>query len=171
MGAPTHVIEYTGGLAVTVDFVMLQDFLAPLSALGEDGNWYLALYPLPAGMSYEKMRKANMGPTQYVQAAGTADKMAVEVRKPGGEQWGADFVRFGVGHPHDGVAPVDVPLLLPHGTEMISAPEVFGAEEAAEIFMAYYATGQIPDGYVLRPIEGYAADGELIDLRGIATAP
>ena len=171
MGAPTHVIEYTGGMAVTVSsFPMLQNFLAPLNALGQDGNWYLALYPLPAGMSYEQMRKANVGPTEYVQAAGTADNMAVEVRKPGGEQWGAEFVRYGVGHPHEGIAPVDVPLPLPHGTELISAPEVFAADEAAQIFMAYHETGEIPDGYVLRPIEAYTVDGGQIDLRGMATA-
>lgn len=166
MGIPTHVIEYSSGRSITVgSFTMLNYFLPPLKRLGGDGNWYLVLYRLPDGMSYEQMRKENIGPTEYVQAAGTADKMAVEVRKPAGEQWGATWVRYGIGHPHDGPAPVDVPLPLPHATEMITAPEVFTADEAAEIFMHYHRAGTIPDGYLLRPIEGYTPDGGHIDLR------
>jgi hypothetical protein len=42
---------------------------------------------------------------------------------------------------------------------MISKPEVFTADEAAELFHSYYTTGAIPSKYTLRPIEGYGADG------------
>jgi hypothetical protein len=51
---------------------------------------------------------------------------------------------------------------------MVSAAEVFAADEAAELFISYYRTGDIPPGYVLRPVEGYTRDGGLIDLRGVA---
>lgn len=57
---------------------------------------------------------------------------------------------------------------LPKGAEFVSAPEVFEAEEAAEIFIAYYRTGDIPPQYTLRPVEGYTVDGDLVDLRGVA---
>lgn len=168
MGVPTHVMEYTGGWADTMGAGSgwLQ-FFSPLNMLGKNGNWYVIFFALPADMSYDQMRKEKMGATEYVQAAGTAEKMAVEIRKLGGEQWGAKWVRYGIGHPHDGVAPVNVPLELPNGTEWISGPEVFAAEEAAQIFISYYKTGAIPDEYVLRPIEGYDAEGRLIDLVGV----
>ena len=167
MGVPTHVMEYTGGSAMAMGggSGWLQ-FFGPLNMLGKNGNWYVIFFALPDGVSYDQMRAEKIGANEYVQAAGTAEKMAVEVRKLGGEQWGAKWVRYGIGHPHDGVAPVNVPLELPNGTEMISAPEVFAAEEAAKIFISYYKTGAIPGEYVLRPIEGYDADGRLIDLLG-----
>ncbi|WP_157897090.1 hypothetical protein [Mycobacteroides salmoniphilum] len=46
-------------------------------------------------------------------------------------------------------------IRLPHDAEYVSYPEVFNSEEAAEIFIYHYATGHIPGGYMLRPIEGY----------------
>jgi hypothetical protein len=144
-------------------------FFGPLNMLGKNGNWYVIFFALPDGLTYDQMRKKKIGATEYVQAAGAAEKMAVEIRKLGGEQWGAKWVRYGIGHQHEGTAPVDVTLELPLGPEMISAPEVFAAEETAQIFMSYYKTGEIPDGYMLRPIEGYTADGDLIDLRGVAS--
>lgn len=91
----------------------------------------------------------------------------LDIRKPGGEQWGADWVRYFIGHPHEGEAPLDVPIELPRGPEYVSAAEVFEAEEAANIFFTYYKTGDIPPGYVLRPVEGYTANGGLIDLRAV----
>jgi hypothetical protein len=44
--------------------------------------------------------------------------------------------------------------------------EVFDAEKAAQLFMSYYRTGDVPPGYGLRPVEGYASDGQLVDLWG-----
>lgn len=168
MGVSTHVMEYTGGSALAMDAGSgwLQ-FFGPLNMLGKNGNWYVILFALPDGLTYDQMRKEKIGATEYVQAAGTAVKMAVEICKLGGEQWGASWVRYGIGRQHEGTAPVDVVLELPLGPEMISAPEVFAAEEAAQIFMSYYKTGEIPDEYMLRPIEGYTADGDHIDLRGV----
>lgn len=90
--------------------------------------------------------------------------MTVEIRKPGGAQWGAEWVRYTIGHPHDDDLPLDVAIPLPRGDEMISRAEVFDAEEAGKLFMSYHKTGDIPPGYVLRPVEGYTADGRHFDL-------
>ena len=51
---------------------------------------------------------------------------------------------------------------------MISRSQVFGADEAAELFFSYYRTGDIPNEYVLQPIEGYRADGTTVDLGDVA---
>jgi hypothetical protein len=74
-------------------------------------------------------------------------------------------VRSVVGHPHAGPAVRDVDIVLPRSVEKISRHEVFTAQEAAETFERFYRTDTIGDDYVLRPVEGYRADGGLIDLR------
>lgn len=163
MGVPTHVMEYNGRIAATIgrDAGPLQ-FAGPLRALDGSEQWSVVLYPLPPGKSYEDV--ANLPTPEYLQAAGEAERMVVELRKAGGAQWGADWVRYIVGHPHDRNAPVDVAIKLPDTTEIVSQPEVFDAEEAVQLFMTYHRTGDIPPGYVLRPVEGYTTDGGLIKL-------
>jgi len=109
--------------------------------------------------------------TEYLQAAGRADAMTIEIRKPGGQQWGAQWVRYAVGHRHRGPSPLDVEIPTPHippSPIRISAAEVFGADEATDLFVTYYKTGTIPDHCTLRPIEGFTTEGGIIDLRGAA---
>jgi hypothetical protein len=77
-----------------------------------------------------------------------------------------EWVRSIIGHPDGADTPLDVPITLPQTTEMISQAEVFEAEEAAQLFMAYHRTGDIPPGYALRPVEGYTSDGRFVDLTG-----
>jgi hypothetical protein len=102
---------------------------------------------------------------QHIQAAGRADAMTVEICKAGGAQWGVDWVRYVVGHPHPDDAPLDVPIVLPHSTEMRSRYEIFDADEAAQLFFSYYNTGDIPSTCTLRPEQGFTRDGGNIDLR------
>jgi hypothetical protein len=161
MRAHTHVIEYDGG--VLVEEVGgpcdVSTFANPLRHFNGRDQWALTLYPLPDDMTYDEMQAAKKEPTEYLQVGGLPDAMTVEIRKPGGEQWGAKWLRYAVGHPHDGDPPLDVPINLPHSTQMISKPEVFTADEPAELFHNYYTTGEIPSKYTLRPIEGYRDDG------------
>jgi hypothetical protein len=163
VGVPTHVMEYSGRTVTTLSRGAgpLQ-FAGPLRRLDGTERWCLVLYALPAGKSYEDI--AGQGADEYLQAAGSADKMVVEIRKPAGQQWGVEWVRFVVGHPHGDSPPRDESITLPDTTEKISRPELFEAEEAAELFLSYYRTGDIPAGYVLRPVEGYTTDGQIVDL-------
>lgn len=167
MGVQTHVMEFSSGSASTKGGGSSRlQFVSPLRRLNGAERWFLLLYPLPAGKRYEEVR--NEATEQYVQAAGSAEAMVLDIRKPGGQQWGADWVRYIIGHQHEGNPPLDVPIELPRAAETISRPEVFEAEEAGDIFFTYYKTGDIPPGYVLRPVEGYTRDGNLIDLRAAA---
>ncbi|MGW4100614.1 hypothetical protein [Mycobacterium sp. NPDC004974] len=164
MGVPTHVMVFTSGSASEKDGGSSRlQFVSPLRRLNGTERWFLLLYPLPPGKTYDDVRKA--ATEQFIQAAGSADAMLLDIRKPGGDQWGAKWVRYIIGHEHEGNPPLDVPIELPRAPEMISRPEVFEAEEAGDIFFTYYKTGDIPPGYVLRPVEGYTANGDLIDLR------
>ncbi|BDY27117.1 hypothetical protein MMAG44476_20332 [Mycolicibacterium mageritense DSM 44476 = CIP 104973] len=108
---------------------------------------------------------ADFSTSLYLQAAGTADAIQIEFCRPGGADIGAVSVRSVVGHPHTGPAELDVDIVLPRSVQTISRHEVFTAEEAAEMFERFYRTDTIGDGYVLRPVEGYTADGGYIDLR------
>ncbi len=166
MAAKTHAMIYTGGWASVMGGGSgpLQ-FSGPLGALDGVENWYVTFYPIPPGKTFEEVRGAEV--PNFLQAGGRADAMTLDIRKPGGQQWGVTEVRYVIGHPHDGDAPLDVAIELPRGAEIVSRPEVFGAEEAAEVFYTYYKSGGIPAGYVLRPVEGYGAAG-CRDLRGIS---
>ncbi|MGV0676754.1 hypothetical protein ABQE62_11175 [Mycolicibacterium fortuitum] len=111
---------------------------------------------------------ADFSKSLYLQAAGTAETMEIEFCRPGGADIGAVSVRSVVGHPHTGPTELDVDIVLPRSVLTISRHEVFTAEEAAEMFERFYRTDTIGEGYVLRPVEGYTADGGYIDLRSTA---
>lgn len=164
MNGLTHVLTYHGGVQ-TAEISARKDistFLNPLRHFNGDDRWGLGLAPLPPDKSYSDMLRAGELSTEYIQAGGLPDALTVEIRKPGGEQWGARWVRYTIGHPHSGTEPLDVPIRVAGGVKMISRSQVFDADEAAELFFAYYKTGDIPPGYELQPIEGYRADGSVV---------
>ncbi|WP_301121588.1 hypothetical protein [Mycolicibacterium fortuitum] len=165
MGVPTHVMEFSSGWATTKGGGSSRlQFVSPLRQLNGTERWFITFYALPTGRSYEEVRDQTT--EEYIQAGGRAEAMMLDIRKPGGAQRGADWVRYVIGHQHAANLPIDVPIELPKGTEFISAAEVFEAEEAGDIFFTYYKTGDIPEGYALRAVEGYTANGDTIDLRG-----
>ena len=163
----THVLEYDGGEMVDVisRYPDRNRFLAPLRRRNGEQRWALTLWPLPAGISYDEVK--NLPVTEFLQAAGTADALMVEIRKPGGAQWGCDWVRCFVGRSPT-PSPLDVPIRLPRATVMVSADEMFDADETADLFLAYQQTGDLPPGYALRPVECYRADGSIVAIADTA---
>ena len=167
MAAFTHVLEYDGGIFTReighrADITL---FANTLRLFNGEAPWALSLWALPPGKTYDKMLTAAEETTAYLQAGGHHDAMTVQLRKPGGQQWGVASVRYIVGHSHQGNPPLDVPITLPRSTEMVSRAEVFDAEDAAKLFFDYYTTGEIPSEYSLRPVEGWTVDGTNVDLR------
>ena len=166
MGVPTHVMEFSSGMASEKDGGSgLLHFQSPLRQLDGVERWFITLSPLPKGKRYSEVRDQLY--KEYIQAGGSAERMMLDIRKPGGEQWGARWVRYIIGHPRNDATVLDEAIQLPKGPEFVSADEVFSADEAGEILFTYYRTGDIPAGYVLRPVEGYTADDSLIDLRDL----
>lgn len=162
----THVIEYDGG-SLTREISHRRDisvFAQTLQKFNGTKPWALTLWAIPAGVTYDQMLAAGELPTRYLQAGGRAEAMALQIRKPGTDAGGMESIRYIVGHPHDGTPALDVPITLGRNAEIVSAPEVFEAAEAAEVFFVYYQTGDIPSAYSLRPVQGWAADGTSIDL-------
>jgi hypothetical protein len=168
----THVREHNGGELIVVfdSYADINEFARVLRGFNGTDQYALLLWALPPGMDNRQAVAAGLD-REYIQAAGRADEMTVEICKPGGEQSGADWVRYVVGHPHVGDAPLDVPIVLPQSTEMRSRFEIFDADEAAQLFYSYYKTGDIPTSYALRPEQGFTRDGGNIDLRDGAPRP
>jgi len=165
--ARAHLLKYDGGAQIVeVSQAYVHDFANPLHRFNGEIPWALGLAPLPDGMEYADMVKAGLDSTEYLQAAGKSpEAITVEIRKRGGQEWGVQWVRYVVGHPHQGDAPLDVPIKLPGSTQMVARYEVFNADEATELFDIYYKTGDIPTSYSLRPVDGYTVDGAIFDLR------
>jgi hypothetical protein len=78
-------------------------------------------------MTYDEMLTTGQEFTEYLQAGGKADALTIEIRKPGGRQWGCDWVRYVIGHPHEPGIPLDVEIPMPNGALAVSAAEVFDA--------------------------------------------
>lgn len=165
MGAFTHVLTYDGGVLVTQlgSRSDISVFSNPLHHFNGDDQWGLGLSPLPADKTYDEMLSTGELSTEFIQAGGLPDAMTVEIRKPGGQQWGAQWVRYTVGHPHCQPEPIDIPIDVAGGVKMVSRSEVFDADEATRLFWSYYTTGDIPGTYTLRPMQGYALDGSAIE--------
>jgi hypothetical protein len=156
--AYTHVVEHNGQLISEIGKrVDRERFAGPLRRHDGRQRWGLVLLPLPDDLDYDEMIAAGQRFTEYLQAAGSAEALTIEIRKPGGAQWGCRWVRYVVG-------PLDVTIELSDSTLQVSAAEVFDAEEAADLFMAYHRSGDIPDGYSLRPVQCWDSDDSEIDI-------
>lgn len=143
-------------------------FAATLRRFDGEKRWGLGLFPLPTTMSYDEMLAAGKELTEYLQAGGSAERLTVEIRKPGGAAWGCQWVRYVVGHADNSTLVLNAEIPMPRGALYVAAAEVFDAEESADLFLAYHQTGELPEGYVLRPAEGYNPDGNSIELPSAA---
>src|SRR5256885_1768117 len=117
----------------------IDEFAAPLRRFNGADRFALTLWALPAGMNYDQARASSRDALEYIQAAGRADALTVEIRAAGGSEWGAEWVRYVVGRAHTGELPtLDVAIELPRNIELIARHEVFDADEAAGLFYGYY---------------------------------
>ena len=166
MGTYTHILEANGGTSVVElgRYVEVEKFARPMRAFDGVERFALTLWAMPPGLDYDKALKLGQDALEFIQAGGSAEALTVDIRKAGGDQWGVDWVRYVVGHPHSEPEPLDVAIKLPRATELVSRSEVFTPEEAGELFFAYYQTGDIPVGYALRPVQGFTKDGGNVTL-------
>lgn len=125
-----------------------------LRALDGADRWGLVLEVRPP-IGAEKDHAA----VRYLQSAGSAAAMMLEIRQPDGADHGDVSVRSVIGR--SGVNPglQDV-AVTSHLSENVYRHEVFTAAEAANVFRAYYHDDALPAGYTLRPVEAYSITGE-----------
>lgn len=132
----------------TVDNGLLDDFTRRLRRLDGTRLFSLLLWKLPPGKSLDETspdEEAN----EYIQCAGSADRMTCEVRRSNGGK----YEHFVVGRASDGDNRGNKETIHWDDVETVVAPnEVLSAGEAAELFLSYYRTGWVPSNYVLRPL-------------------
>lgn len=148
----THALTMNGRVHGEVK----DSVLSPSDVIGRrlallDGvvRYSLSLWRLPAGVPFDRVDLVAW-PQEYVQAAGSADGMTVEVRRLG-EPGRRHYV---VGRAGRDTSEPAVEVVVPwNGCETgVYSSEVFSAAEAAEVFVGYYDTGEVPAAFRLRPL-------------------
>lgn len=121
-----------------------------LNRLNGSSTWAYSLWRAPEGADLLKDIPLS---DEYLQAAGSAAAMTVEIRTVDAD---------GLAHQYVAGKPGAVPDSTP--TEMITwddgrqrshvhGHEVFTADEAAQVFYAYFLTNETPDSVTLREID------------------
>ena len=112
-------------------------------------RYSLSLWRLPDGVPFDLVDLANW-PQEYVQVAGSHERLTVELRR----SEGGVARHYVVGHV-DGSERTSDEVIIPwNGYEArVRASEVFDAGEAAAVLFAYYLAGDVPSSYALRPLE------------------
>lgn len=159
MTSPTHIAERNGSSRMP-----LVDDIRPypeqikftLNRMNGSSFWAWSLWRAPEGADLLESLPAS---DEYIQCAGTADALTVEVRKVDSAGTAHQYV---VGRPAgdaDAQPPADAqPSVVirwddgRHSTT-VHPSEVFTADEAAEIFSAYQQHGDVPAQYALRALD------------------
>jgi hypothetical protein len=117
-----------------------------VSLLDGSHRYSIVLWALPPGVPFDRVNHKSW-PVEYIQAAGSSDRMLVEVRHlvDGAPQ------QTVVGRRNESPGELGVVVWDQFRTE-VWANELFTADEAGDLFAAYYATGSVPRSYALRPL-------------------
>lgn len=117
-----------------------------LGRLDGERLFSLGLWKIPEGKT---LADANVTSDSYIQCGGSAERMTVEVRTV------ADgMVRHEVIGRSDGIARREPTESISVGgyEHSVYPNEVFDANEAGDLFVSYYETGDVPKSYVKRAI-------------------
>ena len=152
MSRHTHVVEsngYSRGPLINTVRPYPDALRFALQRMNGSSWWAYSLWRAPEGSDLLDDIPASQ---EYLQSAGSAEALTIEVRvldgagvaqqfvvgKPGGEANGAprEVIKWNQGRHSTSV--------YPH--------EVFTAEEAAEVFYAYFLTDRVPEQYSLREL-------------------
>jgi len=120
-----------------------------LSLLDGDGRWSYSLARGPLGKDIDEIGPE--WPKSFLQAGGTATRMALEVRYV--EDDGKER-QYAVGLPGGDYTGEPSETVIIAGNEFSVYPnEVFTAEQATDVFFGYFQTDRVPDEYPLRRLD------------------
>lgn len=112
------------------------------------------LWQLPADVSFE----GGLGgatPVEFIQCAGSADALAVEVREH--DATAGDYVLSVLGRAGEEPGQKDVTIRWRDHSTLIHRNERWTSDGATELFLAWWRNGgAVPDGVLRRPIERFA---------------
>lgn len=136
------------------------EFRHPVLAIPDYLRWMLenldgrrrfawSVWRLPDGVSFPDV-DLRAFPREYLQCAGTRERMTVEVRRQ--EEPGA-YRQYTIGRSDGGDdEPLDQVITWDKHSATIRRSEVFDAAQAYPVFLAYYETDGIPGEYRLREL-------------------
>jgi hypothetical protein len=132
----------------SIDKGEADDIRAILRRMDAAKFYSLLLWSLPPGKSLDDVSPFEDA-NEYIQCAGLAERMTVEVRRLNGDK----YEHFVVGRAPNGENPGKKETIHWEDVEtVVASNEVFSADEAAGLFLSYYRTGWVPSSYVLRPL-------------------
>jgi hypothetical protein len=108
----------------------------------------ISLWELPPGKDLDQVNY-NKWPVEYIQCAGTADRMTVEMRKVESKQ--AHHFVIGSSATEES-ATVIIEWDAGRHSTVVRPSEVMTWKAASELFIAYYETGAVPPDYHLRKL-------------------
>jgi hypothetical protein len=152
MTSVTHAMTMNGrihGELKDPDLSPEETIRKTLALLDGTARYALSLWRLPDGVPFDKVDLARW-PQEYLQVAGSSARMTVEVRRYEGDT----ARQYVVGRSTATASSAADDVIPWNGYEARVRPaEVFGVAEAADLFIAYYLTGGLPEGYPLRLLD------------------
>jgi hypothetical protein len=132
----------------SIDKGVADDIGAMLHRMDGAKFYSLLLWKLPPSKSLDDVSPFEDA-NEYIQCAGMAERMTVEVRRLEGDK----YEHFVVGRAPQSENPAQKETIHWEDVDTVVAPnEVFSADEAAELFLSYHRTGWVASSYVLRPL-------------------
>lgn len=118
-------------------------------------NTVVRIYRIPDGA----LQGDTISPKEWIQTAGTADRLTVEVKLRGDDNV---FRQYVVGRTAPDVDPTTLSETIAFGdhTVKVRKSEVLNAEDAIGLFLYYYEHDQVPGGWALRELPEYADRSE-----------
>ena len=149
-----HVLSYNATSSMEIPNDGREEFVirrAPTLMDGK-GEFAISLSRLPEGKRMRDFRRPGSWVRLFLQAAGSAEAMMVEVRQenPDGSDSLYKLARpLPEGEPSTGT----VDITWDGRIDSVPAEEAFDASEAGDIFWHYYQHDAVPENYELRFLE------------------
>lgn len=121
-----------------------------LRRLNGEERFSLGIWRLPEGVRFSRVDFDE--DRSYIQGGGSAERMAVEMRTVQGGVARQEVIGRAVAETPTGDPKEEVPFGGGYGVR-VYPNEVFDAEEAGDLFVSYYETGDVPAGYTKRLIQ------------------
>jgi hypothetical protein len=151
---PTHAVTLSGRITfglVDTDYETHEEEIGHyLRMLDGVKRFSVVLWKIPDGMEFSDV---NLGeyPKEYIQTAGSPERMAVEIRRQNSD---GEPRQFAIGHAVEDEIPERSEIVSWSTHEVIvQGNEVLDVEEVVALFSHYYRHGEVSSNYSQRELD------------------
>lgn len=150
MTQPTHAtsVNWNSSGAVGAFVEPHRGITGALTRLDGAGFWGYSLWKFKPGEVWPDVGS----PDEFLQSAGTSARMSIELRRIEDDGTAHQYAVGRPGTTHDG-EPSEAVAWADNKGLYAYPGEVYTAEQAAVVYLAYYDSGDVPAGYVLRELD------------------